>query len=807
MLKKYLVLVSTLMCSFANALQLPMGILGGQDNSGLMPAYAALIYPNETVFPLTLGLSNGQIHGVAMNALGQGIVGGGDFSGSQPAYAAFVSSTGIVSLIPLNLPIGFIKSAGINVEGQGIIGGQDLSGAGVGYAAHVFVNTGMATPITLPPSVNNIEIVAINASGLGIIGGQDGSGPTATAYAAFVPSTTTVANRVTLNISQGNIVAVGINNSGKGIVGGQDSSGSTPAYAAFVFPNGNVTPIAGLPASGGIFTVAINNSGQAIIGGQDFSGSTPAYVAAVAPDGSATTVTQGLPSNGAVFNVAINSSGQGIVGGPNYDTGFAYATFISPNGSATPISLGDLTSGVINRVAINDAGQAIIGGVNAGAAYAAIVSPNGVVTPLSLNLPAGTIISIAILPLLSHIPTESLDGNNLIFANYINTYAEENAFYFLPAIFDGTLNSALESAAPTRNAFSFYTVSNNLFYLTTGISTHIRQQRSLKNFSLVENSQISAATIPIDELQASLYTRKRKTAAPTCATELSEKKKHSFWFEALGAISHQKAQSQTPAFSPTSGGGLFAFDSKVSKNTTVGAGAAYLFTHIHEKQGAGHSDINQEDLFVYASWDNRSWYVDGSVLGGFFQIDQVRRIHMTGFEFKSSSKPNGWQLLPHIEAGYNCTKPTCAQTFEVRLNPFVMLDWASSWQESFKEKGSGPFNAGQKHHHASLLRTEVGIRFYETFIFDSWSFSLQEMGGYINTQTYGTGKVNAFLVGFPGAFTVETLKSAKNLGVGQFSIIVTPLNTYYPNTTFSYQGEFGVGYQSHQGMLELAWCF
>ncbi len=79
----------------------------------------------------------------------------------------------------------------------------------------------------------------------------------------------------------------------------------------------------------------------------------------------------------------------------------------------------------------------------------------------------------AFLPFLSQIPTGSLCGNNLIYANYINKNAPQDAFYFVPAYFDGTLKQALESAAPTRNAFAVFTACNNLFYLTTGLSNHL----------------------------------------------------------------------------------------------------------------------------------------------------------------------------------------------------------------------------------------------------------------------------------------------------------------------------------------------
>jgi outer membrane autotransporter protein len=239
----------------------------------------------------------------------------------------------------------------------------------------------------------------------------------------------------------------------------------------------------------------------------------------------------------------------------------------------------------------------------------------------------------------------------------------------------------------------------------------------------------------------------------------------------------------------------------------VGGGVSYLFTHIHEKEDQGHSNINQEDAFVYSSWDNQTFYFDLLVMGGAVQIDQVRKTTMTGFSFRSSSHPNGWQLLPHLELGFKKNVGDQCTLNKYYLNPFVMLDWANAWQESYKEKGDSPFNAAQKSHYGSLLRTEAGVRFYETFPFDSWNFSVQEKISYVNTHSFHAGRVNAFLVGSPGAFTVETLASAQNLGVAQLAMSFDPINAYYPKTTLFYQGEFGRRYQSNQLNIELAWQF
>lgn len=61
--------------------------------------------------------------------------------------------------------------------------------------------------------------------------------------------------------------------------------------------------------------------------------------------------------------------------------------------------------------------------------------------------------------------------------------------------------------------------------------------------------------------------------------------------------------------------------------------------------------------------------------------------------------------------------------------------------------------------------------------------------------------------GSPGSFTVETLSSAQNLGVGQLATSFDPVNGRYPTTTLFYQGEFGTKYQSHQINIDFTWQF
>jgi hypothetical protein len=558
-------------------------------------------------------------------------------------------------------------------------------------------------------------------------------------------------------------------------------------------------------------SVAINESSIGLIGGK--TPTNGAYAAFVFPDSTFQAVS-GLPPDGSINSVAINELRAGIIGGVNGHN--AYAALVFPGASPQPLI--GLPEGTINSVAINQFNQGLIGGIimPSRIPYAAVISSSGQVIPLTLSIPKGNIISVAINSFfLSELPTQGLKGNNLIFANYINANAPQDVFYFIPALVAGSYAQALESAAPTRNAISFNTVMQNTFYLTTALSTHLRTEHFFPMRAPDRSSKKSTAALELEEDKGELL-------AGRCFPESGQSKKKclengkenmsctlnpiTIWFDAIGALAYQDAQHETPSFTPSTGGGSLAFDARLMKELIVGGGSAYLYTHVHEKHGAGNCHINQEDLFIYASWAPSHFYLDLALWGGMFQTHQTREIHMTGFAFTAHSKPHGWQLIPHLELGW-LGKAYSSQKCEITWNLLGMADWANAWQKKYSEKGAGPFNIQQNSHHGSLLRTEAGLRFTETLFFKCWNLIFQEKGSYVNIQSFNAGKVHAFLLGSPGSFTVETLTNSQNLGAVLLAVTGSPYKSSFPATTLFYQGEFGSKYQSNQLTIELAWNF
>ncbi|MDP1609216.1 MAG: autotransporter domain-containing protein [Chlamydiales bacterium] len=428
------------------------------------------------------------------------------------------------------------------------------------------------------------------------------------------------------------------------------------------------------------------------------------------------------------------------------------------------------------------------------------------------------------------LPTSGLNGNNLTFVNYLNDNASFDTLFSLTL--QDNFTAALESASPIRNALSLFALDDNLFSLNHGLSLHLRNQRHFRNrtpYQKQQKSQEVAANTEapslllklIDEEPQQAYrtetsedvSLERRTAlkkTPLASAECTSLMKdcpYTLWFEGIGAFATQKAQDQTVGFHPKTGGFILAFDGMKTEQSLVGGGFAYTFTHVSEDNDAGSSDINQECFFLYSSWENYGFYLDGALWTAIFQTSQMRNIHLTGVNFVAESHPKGFQLLPHLEFGYDKTRIYSNNHVECIMDPFVMLDCANSWQWGYSEKGSSPFNFGQKAQYSAFLRTEAGFRFYETFFFDTWRLVLEEKGSYVNKTPFGVGRVNAFLVGSPGSFTVETFAFSQNLAVFEMMFIFEPLDSKYPYGSISYQGEFSPSFQSHQATAEFSWTF
>ena len=811
-----------------------IGIVGGEfyfGGSNVNDSTVALVDRFGAVQPILIPPSMAnpvRVFSVAMNPSSISII-GGEYAG-QESFGAILDASGAVTGFQNNTTnVTFFNGVAINALNTALAVGK-ITGFPFGQIVDL---QGQITPLTNTNACGMgqgvFNSVAINGSGQAILGGSAGGGPSGGLYIAFLPSGSNSVQHIYCQSSpSSSIASVAINESGNSIAGGFLNGN---AYAALFNPTQSPVTLnlVSFPfATGGsIQSVSINDSGISLIGGIDNTNG--AYAALVDASGQLQPPLSGdpLPTGGAIQSVDIvDGFGNAIIGGQDTINQTAYAAYVDVLGNVHRISgLPTGPNASISSVSLNAWGTALIGGTTDGVnGYAALVNPSGVIRVLNLGDSPGVIHGVSIrdfIPVPHLSPLGNLTGNNLIFAKYIIDNAPKKAVYFSPSFFNGTLADALESAAPTRNALNVFAAANNLFFLNTSLAFHLRRHREFERCPktyyqepetpcIQMNSALVAMTENEQPVEESIQPEAEKEAIfePIYPEWTFADRPWTLWFDAIGALASQKPQDQTVGFDPVVGGFILAMEKRIEEIYQIGGGVSYLYTHIFEKEDAGFSNINQECLFLYAMWSMKHFYLDTAFWFGIFQTHQVRKIHMVGFDFEATSNPTGTFLDPHLELGYAIRQEIHhGKLLELKYDPFAMVDWVNIWQPHYEERGSSPFNASQKSHYSSLLRTEVGLRLYEVLALDSGRLTFEEKGSYVFRQPFEIGSTTAFLVGSPGLFTVETLTAQDHLGAVEVSCLYEPANPKSPSGSISYQGEFSSSYQSHQLTLEAAWDF
>ena len=242
---------------------------------------------------------------------------------------------------------------------------------------------------------------------------------------------------------------------------------------------------------------------------------------------------------------------------------------------------------------------------------------------------------------------------------------------------------------------------------------------------------------------------------------------------------------------------MAGFDYRGEHRDSLGAAIGYAHTHFNENQHAGHGNINYYFGSIYGNIFTGNFYFSPAIWGIFDEIENTRNISFPDFSKKAQANIFAWQLLPHLEIGYDIQKSWGD------IIPFSSLDWAITWQRSYKERGATPFNARSNNKCNSMARSETGLKFCERWKKNWGAFLLREKISYVFQKPFGTGTVNTALTGIATSFTVSAVNQNLNLAdLGlDFAVIVGQKK---PTTiNLGYEGELGSKYFSNQLILTI----
>ncbi|HEV7736841.1 MAG TPA: autotransporter outer membrane beta-barrel domain-containing protein, partial [Chlamydiales bacterium] len=271
---------------------------------------------------------------------------------------------------------------------------------------------------------------------------------------------------------------------------------------------------------------------------------------------------------------------------------------------------------------------------------------------------------------------------------------------------------------------------------------------------------------------------------------------YGFWGAGFGDFLSQDKQHANPKITDTASGMMLGFDYYGYQNGIFTLASGYVHNDISEECCAGSGTSNGGMLSFYGTGNIGNGYIEGGFLGGYNRFNMQRNIALTGplpFYATAESSFNTWTLMPHFSGGYDWMMDWGI------VEPFGSVDWAVTFQESYKEKGAAPLNDKIKSQNPSILRSQLGINFYETWECEKHAFIFQQSASYINQALFST-KMSAAIIlaptAVPGAFTVWTYDQTLNLGgVGGKLFYKHKPSGFF--VSGAYQGEFGTSFMSN----------
>lgn len=398
----------------------------------------------------------------------------------------------------------------------------------------------------------------------------------------------------------------------------------------------------------------------------------------------------------------------------------------------------------------------------------------------------GSIGNDFILSYIAGIPLAGLSGNALKVGNYLNTYASASTLDLLTPLSGSSLQKALNSISPSRNGYAGYIANLNAFSVNALTSSHINSLRAADK------------VMPHDQFVANLLV----DASGEIPRGANPQKPNHFstWISGFADFIHQAGSNQNPSFNDIAEAVLVGFDYRKPSIGILGTAVGYLHTHFYEHGNMGHGTANSGLISVYGDIPISHFYIEPAVLGIFNAFENNRVIFFPGFSKTAHANIYSWQLVPHLEIGYDL------EFSWGDIIPFSAVDYAVNWQRGYAEKGAAPFNAKEHRKTNSMIRSETGLRINEMWFFEWGSFFLREKVSYIFAKPF-SNTLTTFLTGIPSTFSVTALTKNLNLGSVGFELFANIGKRSPFSIKLGYDGEFGSNYISNEVTLTFTKCF
>ena len=267
-------------------------------------------------------------------------------------------------------------------------------------------------------------------------------------------------------------------------------------------------------------------------------------------------------------------------------------------------------------------------------------------------------------------------------------------------------------------------------------------------------------------------------------------KTNSLWIQPFGSQVKQASTAQGDGYSANTGGIALGADTKISKNTIIGAGLNYASSNIKSKTGLQNTKIDSYQFNLYSGYTSKDYFINSAIGGVWNEYQSQRSIPVASVVARSSYA--GQSYFARIEAG---KQNRLGDNFI--LTPKIMITAAHNTIASYNENGAGTLNLSVKNNATDFLEGRAGFTLARYFVFNNQKLLPEISASYGYDFIGDAQKSTSNFVGQTTSFASEGSKVAQGslkLGTGvqlfQGKSTILSLNYSYEHRS-GYSGNYG----------------
>ena len=331
------------------------------------------------------------------------------------------------------------------------------------------------------------------------------------------------------------------------------------------------------------------------------------------------------------------------------------------------------------------------------------------------------------------------DGNNRGIATYLDSIIPP-AYTDLETVYNDL--DYLNWNSPTYNP----TQTTYTTYFNQALQQVGPQPYEALSFLGMRNALLASNTF---------FERAQLSSALACAD--SKLKNVCLWLQGVGEFDDKHRNAYATGFNTSTLGLAGGIDGKICHNMVVGLGVTGMSNSLRWRNDGGYARATDMQVGLYTSYTPSRFFIDGALQGGYTWTNAHRTIsfnaidNFAGLNRTATSRPQGFDVAAHVQAGYNICEPWC-------IAPLARLSYFYTQQEHFSEHGADSLNLGVDAFAAHTLRLHLGAEISHVFADDKTRFIPQIRAGWTHDFVLDSRTIKARLLAAGGTMTVHAYR-------------------------------------------------